>query len=389
MSSAIRLPFYATPDDVDVPGGWSVTRIVDAYEQLPVGQRYDIKSVSTSGDVPVIDQSQRGILGYHDNEPGVVASRGNPVVTFANHTCAMRVMRAPFSVIQNVFPLVGRPGICDTIYLYYATNGRQQTEEYKGHHPAWRNSYIALPDVGVQKKIVQILGSLDELIEKNRRRAEVLEEVARAIYREWFLHLRYPGHGNATLADSSLGPLPDRWTVTTLGQVLELRYGKALKKENRRGGSVAVVSSAGVVGWHDEGLTTGPTIVVGRKGNVGSVTWVDGPAWPIDTAYYVETDLPLRYVVEQLRRTEFLNTHAAVPGLSREQAYSRPFVQPPDDLMAQFDMLSQVLASQALAIAAVAERLVSVRDLLLPKLVMGQIDVSALELDALVEESVA
>src|SRR4051812_10884087 len=103
MSSAIRLPFHRTPDEVDVPAGWSVSRIVDAYEQLPVGQRYDTRSVTPVGNVPVIDQSLRGILGYHDNEPGVTASQSAPVVTFANHTCAMRVMRTSFSVIQNVF----------------------------------------------------------------------------------------------------------------------------------------------------------------------------------------------------------------------------------------------------------------------------------------------
>jgi len=251
------------------------------------------------------------------------------------------------------------------------------------------NLPVPVLPIELQGAAVAILTALEDLIETNRRRVEMLEEMARAIYREWFVHFRYPGHEEATLVASSLAPVPNRWIVTTLGQVLELRYGKALKKENRRGGTVAVVSSAGVIGWHDEHLSQGPTIVVGRKGNVGSVTWVDGPSWPIDTAYYVETDLPKRYVVEQLRRTEFLNTHAAVPGLSREQAYSRPFLQPPGDLMARFSERSQAFAAQASAIAAQANGLVSLRDLLLPKLVTGQIDVSSLDLDALVEGSVA
>lgn len=248
---------------------------------------------------------------------------------------------------------------------------------------------VGLPRREVQHAVGAILGAIDDLIENNRRRVAVLEEMARAIYREWFVHFRYPGREDATLVDTSLGSVPVGWTVTTVGQVLELRYGRALKTVNRRGGPVAVVSSAGVVGWHDAHLVLGPSIVVGRKGNVGSVTWVDGPAWPIDTAYFVQTKLPLRYVFEQLRRTEFLNTHAAVPGLSREQAYSRPFLQPSRKLMAQFSNLSEALASQASAIAAQARQLVVIRDLLLPKLVTGQIDVSSLDLDAHVEGSVA
>jgi type I restriction enzyme S subunit len=149
------------------------------------------------------------------------------------------------------------------------------------------------------------------------------------------------------------------------------------------------VSSAGVVGWHDEALVKGPTIVVGRKGNVGSVTWVDGDAWPIDTAYFVESEVPLRYLAEQLRGTEFLNTHAAVPGLSRDQAYSRPFLRPAMDLMVKFDTLSGTAAAEASALSAASERLGELRDALLPKLVTGQIDVSRLDLDALTEAAVA
>lgn len=147
------------------------------------------------------------------------------------------------------------------------------------------------------------------------------------------------------------------------------------------------VESARRLGWHDEPLVAGPAIVVGRKGNVGSVTWVDGASWPIDTTYFVDTALPLRYVVEQLRRTEFLNTHAAVPGLSRDQAYSRPFLLPADPVMARFDAVSGSLSAQASSIRAQAEHLGAIRDLLLPKLVTGQIDVSLLDLGALADHA--
>lgn len=250
---------------------------------------------------------------------------------------------------------------------------------------------IRLPDLSIdaQDAVIEVLGAMDDLIENNRRRVEVLEEMARAIYREWFVHFRYPGHEDVPLVDSPLGPIPEGWAALTIGDVLELRYGKALKREDRRGGPVAVVSSAGVVGWHEEPLVEGPAIVVGRKGNVGSVTWVDGDAWPIDTAYFVASELPLRYVAEQLRCTEFLNTHAAVPGLSREQAYSRPFLLPATALMEEFDSSSGTLAAEAKSLTEASQRLGNLRDLLLPKLITGQIDVSHLDLGALTEAATA
>lgn len=245
---------------------------------------------------------------------------------------------------------------------------------------------MRLPDKKTQASIGAIFDVFADLIENNRRRVEVLAEMARAIYRGWFVNFRYPGHEGVLIVDSPLGPIPDGWRATSIGNVLELKYGKALKADARRSGEVAVVSSAGVVGWHDEHFVDGPCVVVGRKGNVGSVHWVDGPAWPIDTAYFVDTALPLRFVAEQLRLTQFTNSHAAVPGLSRDAAYARPFVEPPADLLAAFQAAVDPLGLQASALRQQADSLTALRDLLLPKLVTGQIDVSALDLDGLLGE---
>jgi type I restriction enzyme S subunit len=239
---------------------------------------------------------------------------------------------------------------------------------------------IRLPAPPEQGTIGRVLGSIDELIANNQRRAALLEAIVRAVYREWFVHFRYPGHEEVPLVDSPRGPIPEGWQATTVGEVLELRYGKALKKDSRRGGTVAVVGSSGVVGWHDEALVAGPSIVVGRKGNVGNIIWLDGDCWPIDTTYFVATDLSLRYAVEQLRNIEFLNTHAAVPGLSRDQAYSRPFLLPASELVDRFTEVAETLASARAALVGASGELVGLRDLLLPKLVSGAIDVSSLDL---------
>ena len=100
--------------------------------------------------------------------------------------------------------------------------------------------------------------------------------MARLLYREWFVHFRFPGYEDVELVNSDLGPDPERLEgPSDLGEVLDLSYGKALRAGDRRGGPVAVYGSGGQVGWHDEVLVTGPGIVVGRKGNVGSVYWSD------------------------------------------------------------------------------------------------------------------
>jgi type I restriction enzyme S subunit len=102
-------------------------------ERLSVGQKYEQKTVSPVGKVPVLDQGKSGVIGFHNTEPGVTATLKKPVAVFANHTCYMRLITYSFSAIQNVLPFVGS-GV-DTLWAYYATEGRLSFSEYKGHWP--------------------------------------------------------------------------------------------------------------------------------------------------------------------------------------------------------------------------------------------------------------
>ena len=230
-----------------------------------------------------------------------------------------------------------------------------------------------------QRHIASILGAYDDLIEVNRRRVAVLEEMARGLFEEWFVRFRFPGHETVPLHDTPNGPLPEGWTIDELGAVLRLRYGKALKADSRTPGTVSVIGSSGVVGSHTQRLVEGPGIVVGRKGNVGSVIWSTNDFWPIDTAYFVETALPLMFVYELIRRVPFQNTDAAVPGLNRDYALSRKVTLPPIDLVERYGRFAQPLRDQLDALEQSNERLAAARDLLLPRLISGQLSVEAAE----------
>lgn len=205
----------------ELPNGWIGVPTSEACIQLKPGKLYDDKTVKDMGCIPVLNQAESGFHGYHDDEPGVVASSEQPVVTFANHTCAMRLMREPFSCIQNIFPKVGKPGVCDTAYFYYTSQGRVNLADYKGHHPLFRQALIPLPPLPVQRRIAGILLAYDDMIENNRRRIATLEEMARLIYREWFVHFRFPGHEKVRFIDSPLGKIPEGWEVKPIGEIVE------------------------------------------------------------------------------------------------------------------------------------------------------------------------
>lgn len=244
-----------------------------------------------------------------------------------------------------------------------------------------RRMKITLPPLPTQRKIAAVLSAYDDLIENNTRRIALLEETARALYREWFVEFRYPGHASVPLVESPLGPIPQGWRVVKLGDAVELAYGKALTAEGRNEGSVPVYGSSGIVGYHDSPLVDGPGIIVGRKGNVGSVHWSDEAFYPIDTVYFVRSKIPLPYLYFNLQSQRFINNDAAVPGLNRNQAYSLPLLIPSPEALTSFvDFINPVFA-QVRTIRQANANLRRTRDLLLPKLVSGEVDVEGVEIE--------
>jgi type I restriction enzyme S subunit len=284
-----------------------------------------------------------------------------------------------------------RPEVLDPIYLNYLLCGPELRNWMLGVASGATLPHLnmadirsmelpSLPSPEAQRKIAAILAAYDNLIDNNNRRIKVLEEVAQRIYREWFVDFRYPGHERVPLVDSEVGPIPDGWSSGLLGDEVEFVYGKALTADARQDGSVIVFGSGGVIGQHDEALSAGPGIVVGRKGNVGAVHWSDGPFFAIDTTYWVRSELPLTYCYFALRDLEFLDSHAAVPGLSRAQAYALPLVCPSRDVLETFDGLVADLFALRARWAAATTNLRATRDVLLPRLVSGAIDVTDLNI---------
>ncbi|HHB2580950.1 TPA: restriction endonuclease subunit S [Klebsiella pneumoniae] len=235
---------------------------------------------------------------------------------------------------------------------------------------------VLVPSLEVQESIASILSAYDDLIENNTRRIEILEEMARRLYEEWFVYFRFPGHEDVSFKESELGEIPEGWECNSLKDFIELAYGKALKKSERKPGPYPVYGSSGEVGTHSEPLVKGPGIILGRKGNVGSVFWTEDDFYPIDTVYYVKTDLPLEYVFFNLQRQRFLNNDAAVPGLNRNQAYSLPFLKPSETVLGEFSSHCKPIYELVRKLHRKNTNLRAQRDLQLPKLVSGEIDVS-------------
>lgn len=271
----------------------------------------------------------------------------------------------------------------DRMFLYYLLN----THDYRGQvrgsasgatvrHTSpdrIKACRVRVPkDVGHQRRIGLALAAYDTLIENNRRRMKLLEDAARLLYQEWFVRLRFPGHERVRIRSG----VPEGWEAKPIGESAPFHYGKALKENDRRDGTVPVYGSSGIVGWHEKALVDGPGIVVGRKGNAGSVFWSDSPFWPIDTVYYVASEASTHYLYHCLGQVPFQSTDVAVPGLNRTYAHSLKILWPSGTMRDEFEFAVRPMYQQMTKLRGMNSKLRAARDLLLPRLMSGEIELA-------------
>ena len=181
------------------------------------------------------------------------------------------------------------------------------------------------------------------------------------------------------MEESELGVVPRGWEVQRVGNLLELAYGKALKSTDRQVGVVPVYGSGGITGYHNTALVSNGSVVVGRKGTVGSLYWEDEPFFPIDTTYYVRPlTVPLTYCYYAMQTLglEKMNTDAAVPGLNRENVYRLELARPNSSVLQKFDTEVSTLRKAIRTNSDSSKELASLRDSLLPKLLSGELSVT-------------
>jgi len=268
---------------------------------------------------------------------------------------------------------------------------------------------LGVPDLPVQQVIGEVLGSIDDLIENNRRRVDVLEKMVRTIYSEWFVKFRYPGHEDVPLVDSALGPIPDGWArakVDDLVRIVKDTVAPSTLDPNTPAVGLEHIPRQQITldDWGaagDQGSRKG----VFAKGDVlfgkirpyfhkVSVAPVDGIC-STDAIIIRPNAAHWGEVVAVVSSTDFV-AHATqtsngtkMPRADWKVIGQWPVVVPPDAVAEAFTGTVGDHLGLAETLMFENRQLSLLRDLLLPKLVTGQIDVSALDLDALLAGAVA
>lgn len=399
---------------------WREVALGDVIE---LKRGYDLpKRARTDGPIPIVSSS--GISGSHSE----AKVRGPGVVTGRYGTLGQ-----VFYLAEDFWPLNTSLYVRDFkgnnirfVALLLESMNLAQHDGAAAVPGLNRNQLhtvpVRVPDRSVQDRIASVVESIDNLIENNRRRVEVLEEMARAIYREWFVRFRYPGYEDVPLVDSPLGPIPDGWEVRRLNEVASLVRGRSYRKYElvddggrlfvnlkcmMRGGGFrrdglkrydGKFTEAQLVGHGDvvlavTDLTQGREILaratlVPRLPEPGVISLDVARIVPDELADRLWLFAVLRWSDFADRVKEFANG-STVLHLSPDHVAAGNVLWPPEDLRSSLVSALEPTLGLVDDLLDGSDRLALLRDLLLPRLVSGQIDVAHLDPNALVAAATA
>lgn len=247
---------------------------------------------------------------------------------------------------------------------------------------------ILLPLMDIQIEIGSLLQKYDNLIENNNRRISILEDMAQSLYREWFVNFRYPGHAdnlNASssnvskkpkLIDSPLGQIPQGWEVKVFSESFDFWNGKKCTKSLL--GEFDLYGANGIVGkaesWKYENA-----VIIGRVGAYcGAVEYCFDRFWGSDNTIIAKckTDTNISYLFLLLEHFN-LNKYAggsAQPLLTQTTLKQLKYIAPPEELINEFEKITHNFYEGVVNLKKRNRNLKKQRDMLLPKLISGQIE---------------
>ena len=343
------------------------------------------------------------------NEVGLAQSKmwqpGTLCITIAANIAETAILGVPGCFPDSVVGFIADPKKADTAFVKYYLDTLKLSMQSISRGTTQDNLSLdklltfdlLVPEAKEQRRIASILSAYDDLIENNTRRIAILEEMARRLYEEWFVHFRFPGHEMVRCNND----LPEDWEDTQLGFVASFlsrgispKYddkadwlvinqkcirGQRLNMELARRQNKKVPAEK-VIRFGDILINSTGIGTLGRIAQVyeglGNVT-VDShvtivrPGETIDVDYFGLFLLSLQSYFEGQGVGSTGQTE-----LSRGRVAETEFVRPPLELQKQFGKIVRPMRSQCVILAAKNANLRAQRDLLLPKLVSGEIDVS-------------
>jgi type I restriction enzyme S subunit len=368
--------------------------------------KLDSNAAVPNGDYPFFTCSQETLrTNTFSFDTECVLLAGNN----ANGIYPLKYFHGQFDAYQRTYVVRPRDAeVLTTKFLYYAL--RPKLSELRSFSTGAATKFLTLtilnetaievPPLPVQRRIAGILSAYDELMENSQRRIRLLEAMARALYREWFVHFRFPGHEKLPRVGSPLGNIPKGWQVKSIQQFGTVITGKTPSKANADfyGNDVPFVktpdmhgnmfilgtsdclSTAGSESQANKTLPAG-SICVSCIGTIGvvSITTEDCQTNQQINSVVLANPASREFLFLRLQDSkqtlENLGANGATMGnVNKGKFEAMEIVCPSDDVLARYHRLVEPMFSEILSLFRQTQNLRRTRDLLLPRLLSGQVN---------------
>ncbi len=267
-----------------------------------------------------------------------------------------------------------------------------------------RSLPLDLPPLEVQREIATILSNYDNLIENNTKRIEILEKIAKLIYDEWFVKFKFPGHEKVKMVDSAFGKIPEGWKVKCISSLCDINKlsikpdnaPKSIKYVDIRSvkegkiNEIRKIEFKNAPGRARRIVRNGDIIWSGVRPNLRAYALVLHPPQNLiaSTGFIVisPTNIPYSFAYNGMIMDKFVQflvnvaKGAAYPAVSPLDLGEHKIILPPDGILNKFDNICNRIYENVHQLKEKNIWLQKTRDLLLPKLISGQVDVSNLDI---------
>lgn len=244
--------------------------------------------------------------------------------------------------------------------------------------------------IETQRKIAKILSNYDKLIENDEKRIKLLEQIAKLLYEEWFVNYRFPGHEDTKMIDSKtdFGEIPEGWEVGKLGDRIKVFRGKNITKATITEGTIPVVAGGlDPAYYHNVYNVRAPAITISASGaNAGFTRLYFENIWASDCSFINQDSTSFVYYTFLLMRNKEKEINNLQRGSAQPHVYAKDLMNldlvfPDENLIRKFENMVELIFKEIACLNLKNKNLRRTKDLLLPKLISGEIDVSNLDIE--------
>ena len=244
---------------------------------------------------------------------------------------------------------------------------------------------IPLPPYRIQKFIASILSTYDNLIENNNRRIRLLEQMAENLYKEWFVRFRFPGHEKVEMVNG----LPKGWKYAKLEDILSLKDSARIPLSSLERSNMQKIypyyGAASILDYVNDYLFDGVYLLLGEDGSVIDdngypyIQYVWGKFWVNNHAHVIEKkgvySVEFLYCLFKRMNIQSIVTGVAQPKISQGRLFNKKVIKPSDSIISLFDKQIQPVFAGIRQLTEENKNLTRQRDLLLPRLMSGKLEV--------------